>query len=652
MSDGIKLAARLWLPEDAEQNPVPALLEYLPYRKRDGTRLRDETTHPYFSQHGYACIRVDIRGSGDSEGLPMDEYVKQEQDDGLDVIAWLERQPWCTGNVGMFGASWGGFNSLQVAARRPPALKAIMTHVASDDRYSDDAHYKGGTLINTQLWGGALFLIAKGQPPDPEIVGERWRDMWLERIDGIEFYLLDWLRHQHRDEFWKHGSVNEDYSDIKCAVYAIGGWLDPYRSVVPRLLAGLKSPGKGLNGPWGHHYPHEGVPGPLIDYLGEALRWWDYWLKGIDTGILEEPQYRVWMQNESASSGKNEIAGRWVAEESWPSPRINQQTWYLNASGLGDSQGSEKVLKLAPLQTVGQAAPRWFMVDSTTDFPVDQRIDDARSLTFDSDLIEKDFEILGAPVVVVELAVDKPVANLAVRLNEVFPDQSVKRVTYGVLNLTHRDSHENPTPLEPGKRYRIRIQLDDIAHRFTRGNRLRVAMSTTYWPHTWPSPEPVNLTLFTGKSSLEIPVRPKRLADRTLEPFGPAFVPETSGQTVIDPGVLGSKVWIRDIGGDVLTLRAETPESKVRLDAIGTVLSQSVSEKLSIDDKDPTSATFEMRHMNGWERGDSWNARVETIVCVSVTRDDFLVTGKFQAFDHDKLIAERNWNEKIPRILL
>ena len=127
LSDGTKLAARMWIPVDAETDPVPALLEYLPYRKRDGTHVRDALTHPYFAGHGYAAIRVDMRGNGDSEGLMFDEYAQQEQDDALEVIAWLAEQPWCNGKVGMFGISWGGFNALQVAARKPPALKAIIS---------------------------------------------------------------------------------------------------------------------------------------------------------------------------------------------------------------------------------------------------------------------------------------------------------------------------------------------------------------------------------------------------------------------------------------------------------------------------------------------------------------------------------------------
>jgi uncharacterized protein len=193
LTDGTALAGRIWLPDDAEQHPVPAILEYLPYRKRDGTYERDALTHPYLAGHGYACVRVDIRGSGESGGLLFDEYAMQEQDDGIEVIAWLAAQPWCSGAVGMMGISWGGFNSLQIAARRPPALKAIVTICSTDDRYADDAHYMGGTLLTAGLEWAAFFFGSMCLPPDPILVGEGWRAMWLERLQHIPLFFELWL---------------------------------------------------------------------------------------------------------------------------------------------------------------------------------------------------------------------------------------------------------------------------------------------------------------------------------------------------------------------------------------------------------------------------------------------------------------------------
>ena len=158
------MAARMWMPESAAVNPVPAIVEYLPYRKRGGTEARDALTHPYFAGHGYVCLRVDIAGNGESDGLMFDEYTAQELADGVEVIDWVAQQPWCSGQVGMMGISWGGFNALQVAALQPAALKAIITLCSTDDRYSDDIHYKGGCLLNENLGWGATMLAYSSTP--------------------------------------------------------------------------------------------------------------------------------------------------------------------------------------------------------------------------------------------------------------------------------------------------------------------------------------------------------------------------------------------------------------------------------------------------------------------------------------------------------
>ena len=332
LSDGTRLAATIWLPEDAGDDPVPAILEYLPYRRRDGTVLRDRQTHAWFRRPRLCRVRVDMRGSGDSDGLLLDEYLPQEQADAVEVIAWLAAQPWCSGTVGMMGISWGGFNSLQVASHRPPALKAIITVCSTDDRYADDCHFMGGCLLNNSIaWGSTMFAFG-AQPPDPEVVGDRWRDMWLERLGNNAPMAASWIEHQHRDAYWKQGSICEDYSSITAAVYAVGGWADGYSNAIPRMLAGLPGPKKGLIGPWAHAYPNSAQPGPQIGFLQEALRWWDRWLKGLDNGIMEEPMLRAWMQDSvRPATTYPERPGRWVAEICMASER----TGTFGAAPLG-----------------------------------------------------------------------------------------------------------------------------------------------------------------------------------------------------------------------------------------------------------------------------------------------------------------------------
>ncbi|MGQ0603823.1 MAG: CocE/NonD family hydrolase, partial [Anaerolineales bacterium] len=354
MSDGARLAARIWLPEDAEHNPVPAILEYIPYRKNDATALFDSTRHPYFAGHGYAAVRVDMRGSGDSDGILYDEYLPQEQLDAVEVIAWLAQQPWCTGSVGMMGISWGGFNSLQVAARRPLALKAIITVCSTDDRYADDVHFMGGcVLASDMLWWASTMFAYNARPPDPKFVGEGWRAQWLARMEKTPPFVEAWLTHQRRDAFWKQGSVCEKYSDITCAVYAVGGWTDGYTNAIPRLLEGLSCPRKGLIGPWAHAYPELAEPGPAIGFLQEAVRWWDHWLKGVDTGVMDEPMLRAWMmESVPPSANHREWPGRWVAEPEWPSAHITPQAYILDDGRLTSADGGQRSANAAQYSSV------------------------------------------------------------------------------------------------------------------------------------------------------------------------------------------------------------------------------------------------------------------------------------------------------------
>ncbi len=328
LPDGCVLAAKVWIPEGTGR--VPAILEYLPYRKRDGTRARDEQLHRYLAGHGYACIRLDIRGTGDSQGLIHDEYTAVEQADGVDAIAWIAAQDWCDGQVTMIGISWGGFNALQIAAKQPAALKTIITVGSTDDRYATDIHWVGGCLSKDNFdWSSTMFAH-QDLAPDPDIVGENWRSMWLERMRANEPWILTWLKHQRRDDYWKQGSVCEDFSRITIPVYAVSGWADNYSESVPRLMANLGGPRLGLIGPWAHSYPYDVTVGPEIGWLQEVLRWCDHWMKACDTGIMSEPMYRVWMQESvPPQTCYSARLGRWVGESEWPSPRIKKKTFIL-----------------------------------------------------------------------------------------------------------------------------------------------------------------------------------------------------------------------------------------------------------------------------------------------------------------------------------
>ncbi|MDP6736276.1 MAG: CocE/NonD family hydrolase [Nitrospinaceae bacterium] len=650
LADGVQLAARIWMPEDAETKPVPAILEFLPYRKRDGTSERDALTHPYYAGHGYACVRVDMRGSGESDGILDDEYLKIEQDNALEVLQWITAQPWCSGNTGIIGISWGGFNGLQIAARRPPSLKAIVTIASTDDRYSDDIHYMGGTMVNDNMSWGATMFAFNSRPPDPAIVGEKWRDLWMARLRANDPWVLKWLKHQRRDEFWQHGSVCENYADIECAVYAVGGWADGYSNAVPRLLANLKSPCKGLVGPWAHKYPHFALPGPRIGFLQETLRWWDYWLKGQDTGIMDEPQYRVWMQDSIEPLPQYQFRpGRWVAEASWPSTRINNKTLFLNRATLEEVARASETLNIHTPQNMGARQGEWCGHGLDPDGPADQREDDGCSVTFDSAPLDAPLEILGAPVLTLQLSADKANAFIVARLNDIAPDGASTRVTYGVLNLTHRNGHEHPEALLPGEAYEIHLQLNDIAHAFKAGHQIRISLSNTLWPLFWPSPEPVTLELETGKSSLALPVRANHDGDEELQAFEPAQSARPEAAQLISPEHFERKIERDDADGKTrLTVIADT--GIAHLTELGWEHGSVSRQYFEITDNEPNSNRAHLHwttHFRRLELG--VDVRTETHSILESTETEFLFSGSLEAFEGEESIYSKKWKKNFSR---
>jgi putative CocE/NonD family hydrolase len=653
LSDGTRLAARLWQPADGQ--PVPAILEYIPYRKRDGTRGRDEPMHHWFAAHGYAAIRVDLRGSGESDGLLEDEYSAQELADGVEVIAWIAAQPWCCGRVGMMGKSWGGFNALQVAALRPPALSAIISVCSTDDRYADDIHYMGGCLLNDNLWWGSIMLAYQARPADPQIAGEGWRAQWLERLQAMPFWPALWLRQQRRGAYWRHGSVCEDFAAIQCPVMVVGGWMDAYSNAVFRLLAGLQVPRLGLVGPWAHNYPHDGRPGPAIGFLQEALRWWDQWLKGRDNGIMNEPMLRAYVEEWSEPGPWRDSApGRWVAEPNWPSPRIAPRPFRISADGLRTAPGMRAELALRSPQWTGSGCGEWMGTGVPGEMPTDQRFDDGLSLCFDSKPLGSRVEILGAPEIDIDVMSDKPVAQLCARLCDVAPDGSSRRISYGVLNLTHRDSHANPQPLEPGKFYRVRLRLNDCGHAFAAGHRIRLSLSTAYWPLVWPAPEAATLTLSTEDSRLVLPVRLPRAEDGLVR-FEPPIAGPPAPFTRVSPGRATRETrfdWLT--GESTYTSVGEGGlfgEGVVRFDEIGTTINHSLRRQLTIEKDDPLSASYEITQSYDLRR-DDWDIRIETTTQMTATARQFRLSGTLKALQQGKTVASRAWSEEIDRDLV
>lgn len=641
LSDGTRLSARVWRPVGAQDSPVPAILEYLPYRKRDGTCARDALTHPYFARRGYACIRVDVRGNGDSEGLMSDEYSPQELADGIEVIDWLAAQPWCSGRVGMMGISWGGFNGLQLAALAPDPLKAVITLCSSVDRFADDIHYKGGCLLNENLGWGATMWAYSSRPPDPSLRDD-WRAMWLRRLEAEPFLPATWLRHQRRDSYWRHGSACEDYGAIRARVLAIGGWGDAYRNAVPQIVANI--PGaKGIVGPWVHKYPHFAVPEPRIGFLQEALRWWDRWLKDADTGVEDDPDYTVYlMDGVRPQAWYDTRPGRWIT----PDPRpAAVRIMTLGADGaLGGAPAAPFARLVASPQDTGAGSGEYCAIWLGPEMPTDQRADDARSACWDSAPLDAGVAISGAPVLTLRLRADIAQAQVAVRLGHVHPDGAVTRITYGVLNLSHRDGHATPRPLPVDGVVTVRIPLDHIAYRVPAGHRLRVAVSNAYWPLVWPAPLAGALTLLSG--DLALPCHDGAgSGDARVFPPPDAAAPWNTEELRPPAHVRRSET---DHQTGIVTLVIEDDFGARRDPGHGAISGGVARERWSIHPDDPLSA----RGICHWtqENGrDGLRLRTETRCEMWADATHFHLSAAIEAYENAARIYHRTLSEVIAR---
>lgn len=639
LPDGRRLAARVWLPEESAL-PAPAILEYLPYRLRDGTAERDSGNYPVFAAAGYAGVRVDMAGNGDSDGYMPDEYIEDELACGEKVIAWIAEQPWCNGSVGMIGISWGGFNGLQIAMRRPPALKAIVTVCSTDNRYAGDIHYFGGCVVGDNFMWGAQMTGYSCRPPDPQIRDD-WREVWLDRMQRLPFFAANWLRHQRRDAHWKHGSVCEDWNAIECPVLTVGGWADLYSDTPAILAARLQAPTKAWVGPWEHRYPNLAKVGPRGDFHAEVIRWFGKWLKDESNGAEQLPAYRVYVQQHDAPSPKLKArAGRWVEARL---PHDVQLELYLARGTLTDARAGAETVTVDSEQDVGEAAGNFcagMRVDD--ELAGDQRHDDEKSMCFDGDTLAEPVEILGAPQIEIEFSVDRPRAQLVFRLCDVAPDGVSDRVSFMAYNLTHHAGHEQPADLIPGRRYRMRIVLRHCAHRFNTGHRIRLAVSTAYWPTVWPSPSRVKVNLHLESCKLGLPLL------KTEAEFEPPVVPasaQSSFKQLRAPSCTTETTTL-DNGVRCMTLTDDMGET--RNPHNGLESGSSVCHRYFIHPNDPLQARAEVEWIHTHRRGD-WQCAVKSEGVMTADAYAFHLHRKISARHNDEVVLEKTWDETIPR---
>ena len=549
MSDGIRLAADIYWPAGADKKDrFPILLEYLPYRK-DENRARNYSLYSYFLENGYLVVRVDMRGTGNSEGITIPyEYSDIELDDGEEVIDWLSQQEWSTGSVGMFGISWGGFNSIQMAMRNPPALKAFVALMATEYLYQEDVHYMDGIMVAGDSWMMSNDLY-NSLPGAPDF---KMDEEWLRNRFNVEPSVYTYMRQQRDGAFWDRASARGQYEKIRVPGYHIGGWYDGYRNSLPRMLENVQTPVKAMIGPWDHYFPHNAWPKPQIEWRHEAVRWFDQWLKGEDTGILKEPAFAVYVRNyHPPDPDLDQVHGYWRWEDGWPIERIENHSWYthddhsLSSEPAGNATHSMSYKPSIGLE--GGGPTMWWGSIAPDQQPMDEY-----SLVYDSEILDAPLEILGRPIARLRVSANATRANWVVRLSDVAPDGQVTQVVGAAFNGTHRISAREPSDIVPGEEFDLNIDLHFTSWVFPKGHRIRIAVSNAIWPMLWPTPMQMKSTLAIGGnngSRIDLPVV---LPGEEYTPSfkEPSSNPILSGYEVIDSGNISGYAAINSIQHD------------------------------------------------------------------------------------------------------
>ncbi len=585
----------------------------------------------YFARRGYAFVNLNVRGTGNSQGVSKDEYTVEETQDGYDAIAWLAEQPWSSGKVGMLGASYSGFNTLQVAATAPPALKAIAPAYFTDRRYTDDCHYKGGCLRGyyDMLTYGLNMVAMNALPPFKEAVGGQWSALWQVRLEESEPYSLKWLAHPVEDDYWAVGSIAGQYHQIKAATMLIGGWHDGYVNPPLRIFRALQAPKKLLIGPWSHTYPDRSHCGPRINIYFELLRWWDHWLKEMDNGVTEEPAIQVYEQvYEPPVTDRTTIAGQW--RMAGDLPQDEPQVLYLADNALIDRPASQTGSASVPyLPAASRNGGLW---DAGVPFTLsgEQTEDSAQAINFTTPPLDSDSSIFGNPTFSLYISADVTVIPVAVRLLEVAPDGSSVLVTKGILNATRREGMDNPKPLVPGEITQVAFHLEATAWRFSRGNRIRVSINGSDFPNVWPTPQAGRLTVHWGPdhpSQITLPVW-----DGGQEP---AFEFLASPNEPRETGS-GTAPW--QVIHDVL-------EDRYRL-----VLFQGAGE-MGVSQRDPAQAWVRAKKT----LGATWpgcEIRSEATGSLTSDADSFTMNLALNVYLNDNLYFQKHWSSTVSRQLL
>jgi putative CocE/NonD family hydrolase len=613
--DGVRLSVDVYRPN--RPGRFPAILEHIPYRKDDLRAIEDRSQNTFLVNAGFACVRLDVRGTGSSHGVAQDEYTEVEQHDGCDVVAWMAEQAWCTGAVASWGVSYGGFSCIQLAALRPPALRAIAPVYATDDRFSDDMHFHGGALNASSLPGYPTEMIAMNALPPLGERDEEFDRRWRRRIEETPAWVLDWVREQHDGPYWRNGSLRPDYGRITCAVLICAGWRDGYRTAALRMARNLESPWELLAGPWAHKLPDRGVPGPRYPFLAEMARFFHRHLGG-DGAASGRPRTVFFVGSPDTPLHPHPVvSGEWLASQRWP-------------QGVESTQLVLGGPAVAPARvTTGITTGQWCPPPPATGQFLDQSRDDGQSAVFQTDPLEAPVALFGEPVVRLRIRHPGPRTLVSAKLQSVAPDGSSQPVTSAAVNV------------EIAGEMALELPLMAAGWRFPASHRIRVAVAVADWPNLWPLPQVEPLEI-TSPVELELPGLPADAIAHEPED-GPLIQIEQPGAQTA-----GRTRW--DVVTDVLTGRAGIITAMRNHDAIpaeGWSITESGSRWAMTGD-DPLSAEVRGHWRYHLERP-GLDARVHAQTRFRATADAFLADLRLRVEADGEPFAERRWRERIPR---
>jgi putative CocE/NonD family hydrolase len=690
--DGIELSANLWLPasppspgtiaDEPAPERFPAILEMIPYGKDTWRFNEDASRGAYLASRGYVLCRVDVRGTGSSQGVALDEYTEDETRDGYDAVEWIAAQPWCSGAVGMWGISYGGFTAIQVAALRPPHLRAIVPMYATDDRYTDDVHYVGGCPTISELAQYAVSQVGMNAMPPRPAYWQRdsldrgmadWRERWRERLDATPPWPLEWLRQQTDGPYWRRGSLAPDYGAVEAAIFHIAGWMDGYTDAAVRMLERCSAPTKVLIGNWVHAFPHDAYPGPNLDWLYEMARFFDHWLKGVDNGVTDEPPL-VWFHRTYTAPAPfpAAMAGQWRASAAPPSLLTNPVELPLaQHGGLLDLPGSDPrppgagtevagivvsdLLRYRP--TLGtRAGATWGGGWPPAGLARDLRPDEALSLTYTTQPLAEHIDVLGFPEAVLHIRSSARRGALVVRLTDVAPDGTSSLVAQGVLNLTHRRSHADPEPVPTGEPIEIRVPLTATGYRFLAGQRIRLSIAGGYWPVLWPSPDPAEYEILRGAgfpSRLVLPcIGDAQAAEvsKVVAATVPAFKTTPPDLELVGAGSEDPAVWhvTEDVVAGTSTVVIGDGGATILRD--GSRLYSAERLEATARDADPADVSFHSDVVYRLDQ-DGHHVEITAVQRQSSTAEAFDIEIDLTVELDGEPFFDRQWRESIPRDL-